>query len=167
MSLFDFSFSHPVQIHSRPLSPSFLGHLVGKRGALEAAVTGCQKISEVTNITARALNGFLSLTAPLGEKFYFLSSLQRVASLDVLKMYHFTQLGFTDNLENLKKTVTETGRTHRWFAELRQLIGRLSSELCESNIAKIDIMRVKVNLKKYLVSCPATAILLQAIFGHK
>ena len=26
-------------------------------------------------------NGFLSLTAPLGEKFFFLSSLQRVASL--------------------------------------------------------------------------------------
>ena len=130
-------------------------------------LTSGRACAEVTNITAHAHNGFLSLTAPLGEKFYFLSSLQRVASLDVLKMYHFTQLGFTDNLENLKKTVTETGRTHRWFAELRQLIGRLSSELCESNIAKIDIMRVKVNLKKYLVSCPATAILLQAIFGHK
>ena len=28
--------------HSRPKSPSFLGHLVLKRGALEAAVTGCQ-----------------------------------------------------------------------------------------------------------------------------
>ena len=28
---------------------------------------------------------------------------------DVLKMHHFTQLGFTDNLE---KTVTETGWTH-------------------------------------------------------
>ena len=50
---------------------------------------------------------------------------------DVLKMHHFTQLGFTDNLENLKKTVTEAGWTHCWFAELRQLIGRLSSELCE------------------------------------
>ena len=50
---------------------------------------------------------------------------------DVLKMHHFTHLGFTDNLENLKKTVTEAGWTHCWFAELRQLIGRLSSELCE------------------------------------
>ena len=29
--------------HSRPQSPSFLGHGVGKRGGLEAAVTGCQK----------------------------------------------------------------------------------------------------------------------------
>ena len=47
---------------------------------------------------------------------------------DVLKMHHFTQLGSTDNLENLKKTVTETGWTYCWFAELRQLIGRLSSE---------------------------------------
>ena len=45
---------------------------------------------------------------------------------DALKMQHFTQLGFTDNLENLKKTVTETGWTNCWFAELRQLIGRLA-----------------------------------------
>ena len=50
---------------------------------------------------------------------------------DVLKMHHFTQLGFSDNLELKKKTATETGWTHCWFAELRQLIGRLSSELCE------------------------------------
>ena len=50
---------------------------------------------------------------------------------DVLKMHHFTQLGFTDNLENLKKTVTEAGWTHCWFAELRQFIDKLSSELCE------------------------------------
>ena len=47
VGLFDFSFSRPVQIHSRPQSPSFLGHVVGKRGALEAAVTGCQKISDI------------------------------------------------------------------------------------------------------------------------
>ena len=33
--------------HSRPQSPSFLGHVVRKRGALEAAVTGCQKISDI------------------------------------------------------------------------------------------------------------------------
>ena len=33
--------------HSRPQSPSFLGHVVEKRGALEAAVTGCQKISDI------------------------------------------------------------------------------------------------------------------------
>ena len=85
---------------------------------------------------------------------------------DVLKMHHFTQLGSTDNLENLKKTVTETGWTYCWFAELRQLIGRLSSEFFwvfffsirlankhwESNIAKIDIMRGKVNLKRYVLS---------------
>ena len=69
--------------HSRPQSPSFLGHVVGKRGALGAAVTdfltsGCA-CAEVTNITAHAHNGFLSLTAPLGKKIYFLSSLQRVA----------------------------------------------------------------------------------------
>ena len=37
--------------------------------------------AEFTNITAHAHNGFLSLTAPLGKKFYFLSFLQRMASL--------------------------------------------------------------------------------------
>ena len=94
-------------------------------------LTSGRACAEVTNITAHSHNGFLSLTAPLGKKFYFLSSLQRVASLDVLKMHHFAQLGFTDNLELKKKTVTETGWTHCWFAELRQLICRLSSELYE------------------------------------
>ena len=34
--------------HSRPQSPSFLGHVVGKRGALEVAVTGRQKSSDFT-----------------------------------------------------------------------------------------------------------------------
>ena len=76
-------------MHSCPQSPSFLGHVVGKRGALEAAVIGCQNISDIRsgmcksykiNITAHAHNGFLSLNAPLGEKFYFPSSLQRVVS---------------------------------------------------------------------------------------
>ena len=37
--------------------------------------------AKLTNITAHAHNGFLSLTAPLGERFYSLSSLQRVAFL--------------------------------------------------------------------------------------
>ena len=113
-----------------------------------------------------------------GKKFTSSALSREWLLCDVLKMHHFTQLGFTDNLENLKKTVTKAGRTHCWFAELRQLIGRLSSELCEffffsirlankhweSNIAKIDIMREKVNLKRYLVPCPATAILLQNAF---
>ena len=44
-------------------------------------LTSGRACAKVTNITAHAHNGFLSLTAPLGEKFYFLSSLQRVASL--------------------------------------------------------------------------------------
>ena len=46
--------------HSRPQSPSFLGHVVGKRGALEAAVrkflTSGRAYAEVTNITAHAHN---------------------------------------------------------------------------------------------------------------
>ena len=41
--------------------------------------------AEVTNITAHAHSRFLSLTAPLGTKFYFLSSLQSMASMAVLK----------------------------------------------------------------------------------
>ena len=44
-------------------------------------LTSGRACAEVTNITAHAHNGFLSLTAPLGQKTYFLSSLQRVASL--------------------------------------------------------------------------------------
>ena len=71
--------------HSRPQSPSFLGHVVRKRGALDAAVTGFLTSGrarvKVTNITAHARNGYSSLAAPLEEKLYFPSSLQRVASL--------------------------------------------------------------------------------------
>ena len=92
--------------------------------------SGCA-CAEVTNITAHAHNGFLSLTAPLGKNFTSWTLSWEWLLWDVLKMHHFTQLGFTYNLENLKKTVTETGWTHCWFAELTQLIGRLSSELCE------------------------------------
>ena len=44
-------------------------------------LTSGRACAKVTNITAHAHNGFLSLTAPLGEKFYFPSSLQSVASL--------------------------------------------------------------------------------------
>ena len=40
--------------HSRPQSPSFLGHVVGKRRALEAAVTGCQKISVIRSRMCRS-----------------------------------------------------------------------------------------------------------------
>ena len=56
--------------------------------------------AEVTNITAHGHNGFLSLTAPLGTKFYFLNSLQTVASLGCFENTDFTQLGFIDNLES-------------------------------------------------------------------
>ena len=40
--------------HSRPQSPSFLGHVVLKRGALEAAVTGGPKISDIRSRTCRS-----------------------------------------------------------------------------------------------------------------
>ena len=72
--------------------------------------------AEVTNITAYAHNGFLFLTAPLGTKFYFLSSLQTVASLGCFENTDFPQLGFIDNLESKlkEKTSTKTSWTHRW-----------------------------------------------------
>ena len=38
-------------------------------------LTSGRACAEVTNITAHAHNGFLSLTTPLAEKFYFLGSL--------------------------------------------------------------------------------------------
>ena len=44
-------------------------------------LTSGRACAELTNITAHAHNGFLSLTPPQGGKFYFLSSLQRVAFL--------------------------------------------------------------------------------------
>ena len=88
------SFSSP-----EPVVSSSRGRETRGSGNSRYFLTSGRACAEVTNITAHAHNGFLSLTAPLGEKFYFLSSLQRVASWDVLKMHHFTQLGFTDNLE--------------------------------------------------------------------
>ena len=46
-------------------------------------------------------------------------------------MHQFTQLGFTDNFE-LKEEDSNRNRLNTLLvAELRQLIGRLSSELCE------------------------------------
>ena len=60
-------------------------------------LTSGRACAVVTNITAHARNGFLSLTTPLGERVYFLSS--EWLLWDVSKMHHFTQLGFTDNLE--------------------------------------------------------------------
>ena len=109
--------------HSRPQSPSFLGHLVLKRWALEAVVTECPKFrtsghecTEVTNITAHAHWGFFSLTAPLGKKFYFLSPLQRVDSLGCFENTDFTQLGFTNNLESKEEDINKN--------QLNTLLGR-------------------------------------------
>ena len=55
-------------------------------------LTSGHACAEVTNITAHAHNGFLSLIAPLGKRFYLLSSLQRVASLGCFENTDFTQL---------------------------------------------------------------------------
>ena len=55
--------------------------------------------AEVTNITTHAHNGFLSLTAPLGKNFTSWALSREWLLWDVLKMHHFAQPGFTDNLE--------------------------------------------------------------------
>ena len=109
----------------------------------------------VTNITAHAHNGFLSLTTPLGERVYFLSS--EWLLWDVLKMHHFTQLGFTDNLELKEedsnrnrlntllvcRTETLNRQTIVWimwvflFCLFFFFSIRLANKHWESNIAKI------------------------------
>ena len=111
-------------------------------------LTSGRACAVVTNITAHARNGFLSFTTPLGERVYFLSS--EWLLWDVSKMHHFTQLGFTDNLELTEEDSNRNQPNTLLVWELRQLISRLSSELCEfffsirlankhweSNIAKI------------------------------
>ena len=71
-----------------PRSRRFLVTWLGNKGLWKQPLpdvrnflTSGRACAKVTNITAHAHNGFLSLTAPPGEKFYFPSSLQRVASL--------------------------------------------------------------------------------------
>ena len=87
--------------HSRPQSPTFLGHVVLKPlPGVPIFRTSGHACAEVTNITAHAHSRFLSLTAPLGTKFYFLSSLQTMTSLGCFENADFTQLGFIDNLES-------------------------------------------------------------------
>ena len=85
--------------------------------------------AEVTNITAYAHNGFLFLAAPLGTKFYFLSSLQTVASLGCFENTDFTQLGFIVKLESKGDGIKKKKPAEHTLgcAERRQLIGRLSS----------------------------------------
>ena len=46
-------------------------------------------------------------------------------------MHHFTQLGFTDNLELKEEDSNRNQSNTLLVAELRQLIGRLASELFE------------------------------------
>ena len=99
---------------------------------------------------------------------------------DVLEMHHFTQLGFTDNLE-LKEEDSNRNRLNTLLVCRTETINRqtivwvmwvffsirLANKHWESNIAKIYIMREKVNLKRYLVPCPATAILLENAFWNE
>ena len=84
---------------------------------------------------------------------------------DVLKMHHFTQLGFTDNLE-LKEEDSNRNRLNTLLVCRTETINRqiivwvmwvfffffnmFGEQTLGSNIAKIDIMREKVNLKRYL-----------------
>ena len=98
--------------HSRPQSPSFLGQV--NEGLWRHPLPDIRKFrtsghacAEVLNITVHAHNGFLSLTAPLGKKFYFLSSFQRMASLGCFENTEFTQLEFIDNLESKREDINK------------------------------------------------------------
>ena len=94
----------------------------------------------------------------------------------VLKLHHFTQLGFTDNL-GLKEEDSNRNWLNTLLVCRTETINRhtivwvmwifFSIRLAITNIAKIDIMGEKVNLKRYLVPCPATAILLQNAFWNE
>ena len=115
-----------------------------------------------------------------GKNFTFWALSREWLLWDVLKMHHFTQLGFTDNLE-LKEEDSNRNRLNTLLVCRTETINRqtivwvmwvffsirLANKHWESNIAKIDIMREKVNLKRYLVPCPATAILLQNAFWNE
>ena len=88
----------------------------------------------------------------------------------VLKMHYFTQLGFTDNLglkeEDSNRNRLSTLLVCRTETSNRQTIVwalwvfSFFQYVCRTNKWKMDIMWEKVNLKRYLVPCPATAILL-------
>ena len=89
--------------------PSFLETRVsGSSPGVRKFRTSGHARAEVTNITAHAHNGVLSLTAPLGrKKVYFLRSLQRVASLGCFENADYTQLGFIDNLQSKKEEINK------------------------------------------------------------
>ena len=106
MAMEDRRHSQCTVTHSRPQSPSFLGHVVRKRGALEAAVTMSENFwHPVGHVQKLQISLLMLITdfspSPLHWQKHFTSwALSREWLLwDVLKMHHFTQLGFTDNLE--------------------------------------------------------------------
>ena len=88
---------------------------------------------EDTNITAHAQSGFLSLTALLGKKFYFLSSLLRVASLDSFENTDYTQLGFTDNLESKGEDINKN--------QLNTLLGRRTETINRQINMRVHVWR--------------------------
>ena len=87
-ALFSFRYENYIPAILVPRARRFLVTWSGNEGLWKQPLPDVRKFltsgracAEVIYITAHAHNGFLSLTAPLGEKFYILSSLQRVASL--------------------------------------------------------------------------------------
>ena len=126
------------------------------------------------------ITDFCPLPLHWGKHFTYWALSREWLLWDVLKMHYFTQLGFTDNLE-LKEEGSNRNRLNtllvcRTETSNRQTIVwvmwvffpiRLANKHWESNIAKIDIIREKVNLKRYLFPCPATTILLQNAFWNE
>ena len=134
-------------------------------------LTSGRACAEVTNITAHDHNGFLSLTAPLGEKFYFLSSLQRVASLGCFENvplhstwihWEFGEFEEDSNGNRLNtllvcRTETINRQTIVWVMWVRFFL----NPFCEQTLGK------QYRKDRYIVPCPATAILLHNAFWNE
>ena len=102
-------------------------------------LTSGRACAKVTNITAHAHNGFLSLTAPLGENFTSRALSREWLLWGVFKMHHFTQLGFTDNL-GLKEEDSNRNRLNTLLVCRTETINRqtiVANKYRESNIVKI------------------------------
>ena len=93
-----------------------------------------------------------------------------MASLGCFENTDFTQLGFIVNLESKGDDIKKNPAEHTvGSAELRHLIGRLSSEfnMCVHVWREQTVRKQDRSLRRYLVPCPANAILFQNAFQTK
>ena len=91
----------------KAVSPSFLGHVVLQRGALEAAVTRRQKFSDIRSRIWGSYKYHCSCSKRIfvpdhstGEKMLLPEFSPESGFFGLFKNSDFTQLGSTDNLES-------------------------------------------------------------------